>query len=527
MAMEGLFALACASALVAAGPGPATPADDARGHNIDDVLAVQTAMQQGRDYLLHNNAATAVEVLERQLHLINGNQRYLALLREAYRLRIHDLTLAKQEAAARVYADRLRILEWAPSAGPAAPTPAAVAATVPAQRPMVARACRDDQEETTRLATVDRSQRARDLLAQAEQHFNKGHYHEAGGLFEQAHGLDGRCTDASGERWAYCKLHGVVEQLNARSSAYAAMETEIRSALSLAPGLDYGKRLLNEISKRRGDGRSGPARAAAGEGEIAVRELGLNADGWQVAETANFRVFYRQSSELAEQAARVAERTRTAMYSKWFGAACDDWNPKCDLFLHATGQDYNQATRAPVSSPGHSSFRYDDHGQLASRRIDLRCDHPDLLTAVLPHETTHTVLAGSFGAQQMPRWADEGMAVLTEPRDKIERYLRNLPQHYQDRHLFQVRQLMQMPDYPHPDYVGAFYAQSVSIVEFLTNKEGPRVFADFVRDGLKDGYEAALRKHYKYQDFAAMQEDWLHATLGEANASAGVAQANP
>jgi hypothetical protein len=523
MAMEGLFALACASALVAADPGPARAADEPHGRTIDEVLAVQTAMQQGRDYLLHNNAATAVEVLERQLHLINGNQRYLALLREAYHLRIHDLTLANQEAAARLYADRLRILDGGSPAQPAArpaPAPAATAATPP---PMVARAYRDDQEETPRLTGADRDRRARDLLAQAEEHFSKGRYREAGGLFEQAHQLDGRCIQASSERWAYCKLHGVVEQLNARSSAYGAMETEVRSALALAPSLDYGKRLLAEIGKRRGDGSSGAKPEAAGEGDIPVRQLGPNADGWQVAETANFRVFYTQSRELAEQAVRLAERTRAAMYRKWFGAAGEDWNPKCDLFLHATAQDYSRVTRAPAASPGHSSFRYDERHQLASRRIDLHCDHADLLTAVLPHETTHTVLAGSFGSNQVPRWADEGMAVLTEPRDKIDRHLRNLPEHYQNRRLFQVRQLMQMPDYPHPDYVGAFYAQSVSIVEFLTNKEGARVFAEFVRDGLQEGYEAALRKHYKYQDFAAMQADWLHATFG----GASVAQANP
>ncbi len=143
-----------------------------------------------------------------------------------------------------------------------------------------------------------------------------------------------------------------------------------------------------------------------------------------------------------------------------------------------------------------------------------------MLTAVLPHETTHTVLAGSFGNQPVPRWVDEGMAVLTEPRAKIERYLRNLPQHYQSRRLFQIRQLMQMNDYPHPDYVNSFYAQSVSVVEFLAKKQGPKVFADFVRDGLRDGYESALGKHYHYRDFAEMQEDWLRSTFG-------VAQANP
>ena len=36
------------------------------------------------------------------------------------------------------------------------------------------------------------------------------------------------------------------------------------------------------------------------------------------------------------------------------------------------------------------------------------------------------------------------MAVLAEPRDRIERHLRNLPKHRDDRMLFNVSQLMQM-----------------------------------------------------------------------------------
>jgi hypothetical protein len=36
----------------------------------------------------------------------------------------------------------------------------------------------------------------------------------------------------------------------------------------------------------------------------------------------------------------------------------------------------------------------------------------------LPHEITHVVLADRFNTKPMPRWADEGMAVLTEPVEK-------------------------------------------------------------------------------------------------------------
>src|SRR5207248_8894973 len=166
-------------------------------------------------------------------------------------------------------------------------------------------------------------------------------------------------------------------------------------------------------------------------------------NGWSVSETANFRVFHRNMAQLAEQAARIAESTRWRMQQKWFGAVGDNWRVKCDIFLYPTAQDYSRATGQAPQSPGHSSFD-SPCGPGLYRKIDLRCDDPNLLGAVLPHETTHTVLVGNFGERFVPRWADEGMAVLTEPREKVERHLRNLPQHRSKGELFTLHQLVHM-----------------------------------------------------------------------------------
>jgi hypothetical protein len=37
------------------------------------------------------------------------------------------------------------------------------------------------------------------------------------------------------------------------------------------------------------------------------------------------------------------------------------------------------------------------------------------MTSALPHELTHVVLAEKFTRKQIPRWANEGMAILSEP----------------------------------------------------------------------------------------------------------------
>jgi hypothetical protein len=226
------------------------------------------------------------------------------------------------------------------------------------------------------------------------------------------------------------------------------------------------------------------------------------------------------------QVARAAERTRADMNRKWFGAACEPWTPKCEIYLHATGQDYSRVTGVPGGSPGHSSFHLDG-GRVLGRRIDLHCDDPGMLPAVLPHETTHVVLAGKFGEQPVPRWADEGIAVLTEPREKIERHLRNLPKHRQENQLFPLRQLVNMNDYPDPRYIGSFYAQSVSLVDFLSREKGPEVFTQFVREGMHSGYDSALQKYYGLRSFDELEQRWRKYAFEDTSRPQGVVQANP
>src|SRR2546423_9176713 len=96
-----------------------------------------------------------------------------------------------------------------------------------------------------------------------------------------------------------------------------------------------------------------------------------------------------------------------------------------------------------------------------------------MMEAVLPHETTHVVLAGMFGNHDVPRWADEGIAVLTEPSFKVELHRRNLEKNHQEGLLFGVLELMQLRDYPPARRIGAFYAQSVCLVEFMAVMSGP------------------------------------------------------
>ena len=172
-----------------------------------------------------------------------------------------------------------------------------------------------------------------------------------------------------------------------------------------------------------------------------MQHLGKNKEGWQVAETRYFRIFHHQSREQIEKVAISAEKTRREMYRKWFGTDGLDWAPKCELILHPTGNDYSRMTGESAASPGHSRIDWDpSHQRIVGRRMDLRCDNPGMMDAVLPHEATHIVLAGMFDNRDVPRWADEGIAVLTEPSYKVDLHRRNLDKGRLEGALFKVQE---------------------------------------------------------------------------------------
>jgi hypothetical protein len=557
MAMDGLLVCACAL-FAGAPPAPVSPRTDAE-RRIADRLVVQTALQNARDFLRRRDPKSAVRILEGQLSRINGNREYLQVLRDAYREYLKELALKNdtKEFKKKLYLltildkDAARSLshlvngkaQTAPrtaapksSSRPLAPKSPVFRAKGEDDRgkddpfrpaleakPVVKRGegklptpSRGGEKKPSKERSRGAATEAGKLLEQADREFRRKRYSRALGLYEAAGKKDAEAAKTKQNQWAYCKLHQVVEQLNRSDQGPGAlkdMEREVRLALAMAPRLEKtGRWLLQEIRDRRKGGTKAQREEVAAT--FSFRHLRSDARGWSVAETTNFRIYHKQSRATAEKVAQIAEKTRRDMARKWFGKVGEDWNPKCELYLHADGKEYQHFTGVSPSSPGHSRIET-DAGRVVGRRIDLRCDNKNLLRAVLPHETTHVVLAGRFGKFLVPRWADEGMAVLTEPDDKVSLHRKNLERCRKSGQLFSFRSLMQMDEYPQARLVGAFYAQSVSLVEYLSRRKGAVVFSQFLRDALRDGYAPALRKHYNFQSFDELQTAWSRDTFGE------------
>lgn len=523
------------------------------------ILAVQKALLEGQDHFKKGNYQAAVFILEAQIASIDGNKEYLQLLHNAYQGHIRDLQAKGLSEEILKYEKRLQILDsgitQSAKSGTVAPvsTPAVAPASATATAPVTAPASAIASALSKFAAptkTVEQPKKAQDApkvrgkiedanednpfsftntqryydarlrLDQAEKEFAGKNFRLASKLYEEAYRLEPKVMPQSVERWAYCRLYSVVEAMNQRQNTKLdpQWENEIRVSLSMAPQLQsFGNSLLQNIDQRKQEiGAINPQQS--NPPAVEVKHTGPYQGNWYLAETKNFRVWHHLNQADATQVAKSSEACRVDAGMKWFGSVGNDWTPICEIYLHPTAQEYSKSTGAPAVSPGHTTLKTEGI-RVLSRRIDLHTDEANMMTGVLPHETTHVVLAGRLGEQPVPRWADEGMAVLAEPKNRIQKHLDNLPKHARENTLFHVSRLMQMADYPEPKLVGPFYAQSVSLVDYLTRLKGPQAFSEFMKDGLKNGYEIALSRHYGIQSYNDLNQSWWNACFSNNTAA--------
>jgi hypothetical protein len=232
-------------------------------------------------------------------------------------------------------------------------------------------------------------------------------------------------------------------------------------------------------------------------------------DGWSLAETANFRIYHKDNKKLVDQVAEALERSRTRAYRKWVGDVEDNWRPKCYVYL--------DDAKGELSKSLHGVRGYTRKGGIGlsvRRYVRVRSRDDGLIASVLPHEVTHAVMFGEFGDNEAPSWAHEGMAVMMQPRLDRDRFFDVLLRAYRKNGLFYVGKLLEIEDYPDDD-VDVFYAESVSLVEYLTHLRRPKVFVTFMRDALKHGYDKALQDYYGIENVADLEKRWKAYTFGE------------
>jgi len=213
--------------------------------------------------------------------------------------------------------------------------------------------------------------------------------------------------------------------------------------------------------------------------------------------------------EIAERVAERAEECRASIAKAWLGHELAKWGTPCPVRVKLT----------PGEAGGLTSFGF-HQGRVTDQRMTVEGRLDRILASALPHEVTHTILASYFGGP-MPRWADEGASLLSEDQCELERHDQIVNDLLTRRGELPLARLFLIEDYPSD--LMSFYGQGYSISRFLVEMGGRPRFLRFVRDGLKDNWDAATRAHYQVSNVRELDRAWRSWHRVGAQASRGTA----
>lgn len=214
-------------------------------------------------------------------------------------------------------------------------------------------------------------------------------------------------------------------------------------------------------------------------------------------QSANF-VVHAADAETARRVAEAAERCRTELTKGWLGAEPEDWPSPCRIEVDTAGERLGGSTDV--------TYR---NRQVFFPRLRIKGPLDRLLTGPLPHELTHLLFAHHFGFR-VPRWADEGGAILGEDDGQRGKHAKGFDKFLAEERRFPLRKLLDMKDYPAD--LACFYGQSYSFSEFLVATKGRRAFLDFVGTGPTDGWDGAAQAQYGFQTVEQLEQAWLDWT---------------
>lgn len=210
--------------------------------------------------------------------------------------------------------------------------------------------------------------------------------------------------------------------------------------------------------------------------------------------TANF-IVEAPDPAFAEQVGKYAEIYRRQKAMEWLGHEMPTWGRRCPLRVTLAG-----------GSGGATTFDF-NNGSILSIDMHIEGSPDRLLASVLPHEITHTVLAYYF-RNPVPRWADEGSAVLSEDereRNVHEQEVRRILQ--TPGRTIPLRRLFGLMNYPRD--VMVLYAEGYSVANFLVSKSSRPEFLAFVAQGMQGDWDTAVRKHYRYRSVEELEGAWI------------------
>lgn len=240
---------------------------------------------------------------------------------------------------------------------------------------------------------------------------------------------------------------------------------------------------------------------ASATGAVSLTRKGA----WHLAESNNFQVCSLRGAKEAQDVAIGCERLRNEV-ATLCGLQPGHWSPRCQIVLHVNATSYVATVGNAGAVSAASALTQRRGARINLRKIDVRGDASDYLTAALPHELCHVLLADRFA--DVPLWCDEGLALLFDPLDKQQLHERDLRRGEQRGDLMPINDLFGLQSYPAAERWGLFYGQSASIVRCLLQRGAPQQLLAFAKAQRSLGTNEALREVYGLSGVAELDRHW-------------------
>jgi len=207
---------------------------------------------------------------------------------------------------------------------------------------------------------------------------------------------------------------------------------------------------------------------------------------------------------------RRCEALLTEVRAKWFGetAPAAAWSPRCEVVVHGALATYTAAVPGGERTVASSWVEATRDNRIVVRRIDVRSDCGDWFSGALAHELIHVLLAERFGLSGVPRWAEEGLALLADPSAKQQAHDVDFRRAAASGGEFRLVELFAAAEYPSGTRRQTFYGQSASVVRYLVERQGSAAFVRFIAATAQWGHDAALRDVYACDGVGALELQW-------------------
>lgn len=228
---------------------------------------------------------------------------------------------------------------------------------------------------------------------------------------------------------------------------------------------------------------------------------------WSQRETEHFLVWINGATDDEfDELTTACESCLATISGHWHPQEMSSpaWRPKCIVVVHRTPESYENALAGRAGRSWGCATIKRNRRAIAYRRIDICATTPKRLAETFSHELTHVILADHFAQAAVPRWLDEGLAVLSEPAHKVARRVELSATEANGPPLIRSAEILTTGKYPPGLRCDAFYIESAQLVQLLLRDGGIQRLLRFAKAGMDRGYDAALREHYAVEGLAEL-----------------------